>query len=107
MDDPIRGNGAILGALGLSEVAGVLLIAPRYSLWTTIGVAVAILLLFVVLFGAYFLYRRRHARQRRAMFSAAIEAQTTAAPKSVSDPNQRAALDKLRQKFQVGLQEYR
>jgi hypothetical protein len=41
------------------------------------------------------------------MFSAAIEAQTAVAPKTLSDPNKRAALDKLRQKFQAGLQEFK
>ena len=41
------------------------------------------------------------------LLTSAIEAQTAAAPKSISDPNQRAALDRLRQKFQAGLQEFK
>lgn len=98
---------AILGALGLSEAAGVMLVAPKYGVWMAGGVSLAILGLFAIIFGGYFLYQRARSRKRREVFSAAIEAQTTATPKGLSDPNQRAALDKLRQKFQVGLQEYR
>jgi hypothetical protein len=107
MDDDLRGTGALIGALGLGEVAGVLTVGPRYGFWMAFWVALAILALFALLFGGYHFYRRMRARRRREVFSAAIQAQTMVAPHSLSDPNQRAALDKLRQKFQVGLQEYK
>src|SRR5579863_2496832 len=105
MDDDSRvGNGVKLGmgALGLGAVAAVVMV-PGYGIW----IALAILVLFLLLFGGYFIWRRIQARRQRERFSSAIEAQTAAAPKSISDPNKRAALDKLRQKFQTGMQEFR
>jgi len=107
MDDDLRGNKAILAALGLGEVAGALTIAPKYGVWMAVWAGLAILLLFLLLFGGYHLYCRLRGRKRREMFTAAIEAQASVAPRSVSDPNLRAALDKLRQKFQTGLNEYK
>jgi hypothetical protein len=72
-----------------------------------LGVAVIIIaLLFALIIGGYARWRRRQARQRQRNLSAAIEAQASLAPKTLSDPNQRAALDKLRQRFQAGLQEF-
>jgi hypothetical protein len=93
----------VLGAVGLGAVASVFALPAPYGIW----VAVAILVLFLLLFGGYFLWRRMQAKRQREQFSAALEAQTAAAPKSISDPNKRAALDKLRQKFQTGLQEFK
>src|SRR6266498_3269348 len=84
---------AVAAALGI----------PNYG----IPVAVVILVLAALLFGGYYLWWRMRARRQRERFSAAIEAQTAAAPKSISDPNSRAKLDQLRQKFQKGLQEYK
>jgi len=92
-----------LGAVGLGGVAAVISVPSSFKIW----VAVAILLLFVLVFGGYFLWRRMRARRQSKMFSSALEAQTGAAPRAISDPNQRAALDKLRQKFQTGLQEFK
>src|SRR6266480_5855438 len=91
-----------LGALGLGAVAAIFTV-PEYG----ILIAVAIVVLAVLLFGGYFLWWRLRARRRREQFSAAIEAQTSAAPKSISDPNSRARLDQLRQKFQKGLHEFK
>ena len=73
------------------------------SLW----IGLTILFLALVLFGGYFWWQRRLAKRRREQFTSAIEAQTAAAPQAISDPNKRAALDRVRQKFQTGLQEFR
>ena len=94
-----------LGALGLGAVASVVAI-PKLgilSLW----IGLTILFLALLLFGGYFWWQRRQAKRRREQFSSAIEAQTAAAPKAISDPNKRAALDRVRQKFQTGLEEFR
>src|SRR5690349_6108300 len=68
--------------------------------------ALAILVLVVVVIGGYAILPRQPARRRQGKNSGAIEAQAGKAPKSLRDPNQRAALDKLRQRFQAGLQEF-
>lgn len=92
-----------LGATGLGAVSAVFFLDHPYG----IIVAVTILFFALLLFGGYFLWRRRLARREREQFSSAVEAQTAATPKAISDPNQRADLDRVRQKFQTGLQEYK
>jgi hypothetical protein len=94
-----------LGALGLGAFASVVAIPKlgMLSLW----IALIIIVLALLLFGGYFWWQRRAAKKRRELFTSAIETQTAAAPKAISDPNKRASLDKLRQKFQSGLQEFR
>ncbi len=94
--------GGFLGAIGLGAVATAVAV-PKYGLW----LGLAIIVLALLIFGAYFLYRRMKARRQSRNFEGAIEAQTSASPRAISDPNRRAALDKLRQKFQSGLQEYK
>ena len=59
------------------------------------------IILAILLFGGYILWRTNRARRQRERFSSALEAQTAAAPKAISDPNQRADLDRVRQKFLV------
>jgi len=106
MDDDSKFGNAVklgLGAVGLGAVAAAFALPRPMGIW----VAVAILVLFVVFLGGYFLWRKMRARKQSRAFSSAIAAQTTAAPKAISDPNQRAALDKLRQKFQSGMQEFK
>ena len=94
-----------LGALGLGGVATVVAI-PKLGIMC-LWIALIIIVLALLLFGGYFWWQRRQARRRREQFTSAIESQTAAAPKAISDPNKRAALDKVRQKFQNGLQEFR
>ena len=92
-----------LGATGLGALGAIFAIPFPYGIY----VAVMILVLAVVLFGGYYLWRRARARREREQFTSAIETQTAAAPKSISDPNKRADLDRVRQKFQTGLQEFK
>lgn len=106
MEDDSRFGGVVkwgLGAVGLGAVAAVVVLPRPFGIW----VGLAILILCLLIFGGYFLWRRMRAKRQSRAFSSAIEAQTAAAPKAISDPNQRAALDKLRQKFQTGLQEFK
>src|ERR1022692_4252220 len=79
------------------------------ALWLPYGIYVAgiILVLALLLFGGYIVWRTIRARRQRERFSSALEVQTAAAPKTISDPNQRADLDRVRQKFQKGLQEFK
>jgi len=105
MDDDSKQQGLVkwgLGILGVSAIATAVTI-PTVGLW----IALAIFLLALLLFGGYYLWQRRRARRQRESFTSAIEAQTSAVPKAISDPNQRAALDRLRQRFQSGLQEFK
>jgi hypothetical protein len=92
-----------LGAAGLSSVGAAFVLPQPYRI---IGGG-SVLLLFLLLFGGYYLWQRRRARRQREQFTSAIEAQTAAAPKSISDPKKRADLDKVRGKFQTGLQEFK
>src|SRR5438093_553865 len=107
MDDDATVQTAVkwgLGALGLSAVAAVVSV-PKIG-WAGLWIALAIALVAVLLFGGYYLWQRGRARRRREQFTYAIEAQTAAAPRAISDPKKRADLDKVRGKFQAGLQEF-
>src|SRR4029077_9087448 len=92
-----------LGVIGLGAVASAVFLPFPIG----IVVALSVLLLALLLFGGFFLWRRIRARREREQFSSAIEAQTAATPKAISDPRQRADLDRVRQKFQGGLQEFK
>jgi hypothetical protein len=87
----------------LGAVASAFMMPRPYGFY----VAAFILILALVLFGGFFLWRRWRAKRQAAGFGAAVEAQAAAAPKTISDPDKRAKLDQLRQKFQKGLQEYK
>ena len=92
-----------LGALGLGALASVITNPNVFG----ISIAVGILSLAMLLFGSYYLWSQQRAKKQRERFSSAIEEQSAGAPRSISDPNKRAALDKVRQKFQTGLQEFK
>jgi hypothetical protein len=91
-----------MGVLGLGAVAAAVTI-PRIGIW----VGLAIIVLAVIIFGCFFLVQRARKKKKSKDFEGAIESQTAASPRAISDPNRRAALDKLRQKFQKGLQEFK
>ncbi|HUA65082.1 MAG TPA: type VI secretion protein IcmF/TssM N-terminal domain-containing protein [Alphaproteobacteria bacterium] len=91
-----------LGFLGLGAVAAAVTI-PKIGIW----VGLAIILFAIIIFGCYFLIQRARKKKKSRDFEGAIEAQTAASPRAISDPNRRAALDKLRQKFQKGMQEFK
>src|SRR4051812_556055 len=106
MDDESKSGTVVkwgLGVLGLGAI-GIAITTP-----TLVGIIIAasILLLGLLLFGGYFLWQRRRSRRQREQFIGDIEKQTAAAPRSISDPKQRADLDKVRSKFQTGLQEFK
>jgi IcmF-related N-terminal domain len=105
MDDDSKTQGLIkvgLGAVGLGAI-GAAVAVPKFGIW----IALIIVVLALLLFGGYFLWQRARAKRKRELFTSAIEAQTAAAPTAISDPNKRASLDKVRQKFQTGLQEFK
>ncbi|MSU57592.1 MAG: hypothetical protein EXS35_05335 [Pedosphaera sp.] len=106
MEDDARVSGPVkvgMGAVGLGAVASFFVFPGKVG----IIVGVSILVLFLLCFGGYYLWRRYQAKSQSKRFTSALEAQTSAAPKSISDPNKRAALDKLRQKFQTGLTQFK
>ncbi len=105
MDDDFSGKKVIawgLGVVGLGAVASAVAI-PKIGIW----IALVIIVMAVLLFGGFFLWQRMRARRQSRQLATNLEAQTSAVPKSVSDPEQRARLDALRQKFQKGLQEFK
>ena len=105
MDDESKSKKIVtagLGALGLGAVATAVAV-PKVGLW----IGLAIILTAVLIFGSYLLFRHLQARRKSRNFEGAVAAQSAGSSRSVSDPNRRAALDKLRQKFQSGLQEFK
>jgi len=88
-----------LGALGLGAIAAAVTI-PKFGIW----VGLAILLLAVLLFGGYYLWRWARQRRQSRQLTGGVTGQAGAVPKTISDPKQRAELDDLRQKFLAGLQ---
>ena len=105
MDDDSKVNTLVkcgLGMLGLGAIAAAVTI-PKIGIW----VALAILLLALLFFGGYFLWRRMRLRRQQQVLSSGVEAQAGAVPKTISDPRQRADLDALRRKFLDGLQVFK
>ena len=104
MEEDSNKQGLVMWGLGLLGLGGVVaaVTIPKIGIW----IALAIILLALLLFGGYFLWRRAHERSRRQRFSSAME-QNPAAPKSISDAGKRADLDGLRQKFQKGLEVFK
>jgi hypothetical protein len=76
---------------------------PKIGIW----VALIILLLALILFGGFYLWRRMRLRRQQQVLSTGVESQAGAVPKSISDPRQRADLDALRRKFLDGLQVFK
>src|SRR5256886_11639741 len=60
---------------------------------------------YVIVF--FFSSRRRHTRFDCDWSSDVCSSDLAAAPRAISDPKKRADLDKVRQKFQTGLQEFK
>jgi hypothetical protein len=105
MDDDSREKTLVkcgLGMLGLGAIAAAVTI-PKIGIW----VALAILLLALLFFGGYYLWRRMRLRRQQQVLSSGVEAQSGAVPKTISDPRQRADLDALRRKFLDGLQVFK
>jgi IcmF-related N-terminal domain len=105
MDDDSKVNLLVkcgLGMLGLGAIAAAVTI-PRIGIW----VALAILLLALIFFGGYYLWRRMRLRRQQQALSSGVEQQAGAVPKTISDPRQRADLDALRRKFLDGLQVFK
>jgi hypothetical protein len=105
MEDDSNSKNVIIGGLGLvgaGSLAAAFMI-PKIGIY----VALIIILLALLVFGGYFLFKRARARRQSRHFEGAIETQTAVTPSAISDPNRRAALDKLRQKFQNGLREFK
>jgi len=105
MDDDSRETAAVkwgLGILGLGAIAAAVTI-PKFGIW----VGLAILLLAVLLFGGYYLWRWLRQRRQSRQLTGGVTGQAGAVPKTISDPKQRAELDDLRQKFLAGLQVFK
>jgi hypothetical protein len=90
-----------LGAVGLGAVAAAV---TMRGVW--IWIALGILLLALLLFGGLYWWQQRKSRRKKAGFGDAVSEGTGKMPGKVSDPNKRAALEKLRTTFDEGVQEF-
>ena len=104
MDENFQSPGLIkwiLGAVGLGAVT-VPLTIPKYGVW----ISLAILVLLILQVGGYLLWQSWKRKKEQARFANAVEQQSAAAPRGISDPNKRAKLDDLRKRFQEGIGVY-
>ena len=63
--------------------------------------------LLVLLVGGYFLWTAWRRKKQNAKLGGELQQHSTAAPRELSDPGQRARLDDLRKKFESGVEAYR
>src|SRR5258706_3355814 len=68
---------------------------------------VVLLVLLLVLLGGYFLWNAWKRKKQNARLGGQLEQHSSASPRGISDPGQRARLDDLRKKFETGVKEYR
>src|SRR5258706_8849945 len=93
----------ILGVTGLGS-----LLATGMALGSGQWIFVAVLLvLLLVLLGGYFLWSAWRKKKQNARLGGELAQHSSAAPRGISDPGQRARLDDLRKKFETGVREYK
>ncbi|MBI5387783.1 MAG: hypothetical protein HZA90_24235 [Verrucomicrobia bacterium] len=97
--------------LGIGGGAGATLLGAGYffgkggkTFWIFLLIAVALLLL---LLGGYFLWVYLKRKRQSAKLSGELHQHSSASPRGISDPGQRARLDDLRKKFDEGVAAYR
>src|ERR1043165_8728153 len=90
----VTGAGALIGT-GTAISAGH---------WQFLALLLGLLLLLV---GGYFLWTIWRRRKQNAKLGGELQQHSTAAPRGISDPGQRACLDDLRKKFESGVEAYR
>src|ERR1041384_2441244 len=68
---------------------------------------IVVLVLLAVITGAYFAWKGWKQRQQNQQFGGDISQHSSATPRGLSDPGQRARLDDMRKKFQSGIEAYK
>ncbi len=90
----VAGIGALMG-LGAAIMSGA---------WMFILV---LILLLAFLLGGYLLFKAWRRKLRSAQLGGELAQHSSASPRGISDPGQRARLDDLRKKFETGVREYK
>jgi hypothetical protein len=93
----------VLGVLSAGLVGAIAFIVDRRAL----PILLIGLLIVIVLFCLYLLVLRIMRKRQAARMGSEMAQHSTVAPRTLSDPNQRAMLDKLRQNFQRGVDKFR
>ena len=93
----------VLGVTGISALVGTGAVIMA-GLWMFILILV---LLLAILLGGYFLWTLWRRKQRSAALGGELAQHSSASPRGISDPGQRARLDDLRKKFETGVREYK
>jgi hypothetical protein len=100
LPDPLKWLAGAAGVGGLMG-AGAIIMSGK---WIFILVLV---LLLIVIFGGYLLWTAWRRKLRSAQLGGELAQHSSASPRGISDPGQRARLDDLRKKFETGVREYR
>src|SRR6266481_4657134 len=97
-----------IGVLYLSVFVGVMAIFKYANLdQTTKTFLTVLLVLLAVITGIYFAWKAFNQKQQNKQFGGDISQHSSATPRGVSDPGQRARLDDMRKKFQSGIEAYK
>src|SRR5689334_15164491 len=96
------------GVLYFAVFVGVLVIFKSAKLdQTTKTFLIVLLVLLAVIIGVYKAWKAFTQKQNNKQFGGDISQHSSATPRSVSDPGQRARLDDMRKKFQSGIEAYK
>jgi len=100
LSPPVKWGVGVLGLAGLIGAGA----AIMSGAWMFILVLV---LLLVVILGGYLLFTALRRKQRSAQLGGELAQHSSASPRGISDPGQRARLDDMRKKFETGVREYK
>jgi IcmF-related N-terminal domain len=97
-----------MGVLYFSVFVGVLVIFKYAKLdQTTKTFLTVLIVLLAVITGIYYAWKGFNQKQQNKQFGGDISQHSSATPRGVSDPGQRARLDDMRKKFQSGIEAYK
>jgi len=97
-----------LGVLYFSVFVGVLVVFKYAKLGQTEKTFLVVLIaLLVLITSAYYGWKALTQKQQNKAFGGDISQHSSATPRGVSDPGQRARLDDMRKKFQSGIEAYK
>jgi hypothetical protein len=97
-----------MGVLYFSVVVGVMVIFKYAKIGQTEKTFLVVLLaLLAVITGFYQAWKAFNQKQQNKQFGGDISQHSSATPRGVSDPGQRARLDDMRKKFQSGIEAYK
>ena len=92
--------------LGVTGAGGLMATGSAVAMGKWMFILILAILL-VLLVGGYLLWNAWRRKKQNAQLGREIEQHTSASPRGISDPAQRARLDDLRKKFEAGVKEYR